>query len=83
LEEIPEYGTVSQHQHMDFIYVAKPLNNESAANYQEIEDMRWFTLEEVEALKSDIDIFDETKKVIQKIISTEMVICLSLLFLQI
>jgi 8-oxo-dGTP pyrophosphatase MutT (NUDIX family) len=63
LEEIPAHGTSSAHQHMDFIYLARPIGGKL------LEGVQWFSLNEVEELKDDLDIFGETKKTIQHLFS--------------
>ncbi len=67
LEEIPAHGTQVAHQHIDFIYLARPTGGEEKINETEIGGMRWFTLEEVELLIDDAEIFTETKKTIDSI----------------
>lgn len=60
------------HLHMDMIYVAVP----SGGTLIEDETIKWFTLEEVLALESDVEIFNETKKTIkhlcQKLFSSHL-----------
>lgn len=43
------------HQHMDFVYLAKPIDETQMLMLQETEgeDVRWFTKEEVEQLKDN------------------------------
>lgn len=64
LEEIPAYKDQPSHQHVDMIFVATPLAHTTC---EETQQVRWFSLEEVNALKSDHDIFAETKEVIAMI----------------
>lgn len=61
LEEIPAHKDKPAHQHMDMIFVARPTKH-LATN--ESNQRRWFTLEEVMAMQSDVEIFAETKDVI-------------------
>ncbi|MDD3486754.1 MAG: NUDIX domain-containing protein [Candidatus Moranbacteria bacterium] len=50
-----------QHEHMDLIYLATPLENQKAIfNEKEAADLQWFTLDEIE--KGPLDTFEETKK---------------------
>jgi ADP-ribose pyrophosphatase YjhB (NUDIX family) len=67
LEEIPAFGDQPAHQHIDFIYLGRPVGGEEILNHQETEGMRWFTLEEIESLQPDKDIFVETQQTIQQI----------------
>ncbi len=64
LENIPEHGTKPAHQHMDFIYLAKPAGGTLMA------EARWFSLQEIEVLQDDEEIFGETKKTIRHILES-------------
>lgn len=64
LEEIPAYGTSPAHQHIDFIYVGRPSGGEEIPHLAEVDSMRWFTAEEVQALTPDVEIFVETQETI-------------------
>lgn len=68
IEEIPAYNQNPAHQHIDFIYLAKPIGGNIKTNHIETNGLKWFTLEEVEQLLSDIDIFEETKQTIRHIL---------------
>jgi 8-oxo-dGTP pyrophosphatase MutT (NUDIX family) len=68
LEEIPAYRDQPAHQHMDFIYVAKSIGGKLENNHIETDGLKWFNLQEIEKLESDVDIFEETKQVIRQII---------------
>lgn len=61
LEEIPAYQEHPAHQHVDFVYIAKPLKQTATASH----DFRWFDLVDVLNLKSEVDVFEETKQTIQ------------------
>lgn len=58
LENIPAHGDKPAHQHIDMIYLAKPLTGTI------LESVRWFSLKEVEAMADDEEIFAETKATI-------------------
>ena len=62
LENIPAHGTKPAHQHIDFIYLAKPTGGTL------MPEARWFSLPEVEALQDEIEIFKETKQSIRHIL---------------
>lgn len=64
LEEIPEYKDQPAHQHIDFIFAARPVGGAEIVNHQETGGLKWFTLHEVENLEEDVEIFAETKQVI-------------------
>lgn len=70
LEEIPAFGDKPAHQHIDFVYVATPAGGQENCHTGEVDAMRWFTLEEIEAMVSDKDIFAETQQVIRQILSS-------------
>jgi 8-oxo-dGTP pyrophosphatase MutT (NUDIX family) len=65
LENIPAHNNVAEHQHMDFIYVAAPTGGTL------INDplIRWFSLDEVNTLESDHEIFLETKETITHLLT--------------
>ncbi|QVL57159.1 MAG: NUDIX domain-containing protein [Simkaniaceae bacterium] len=67
MEEIPEHKGTAAHQHMDFIYLGKPVGKTSPTSEDPIQ---WFTLEEIEALKDDKEIFVETKEVLRTLLPT-------------
>lgn len=68
LENIPanEARNEPAHQHMDFLYLAKPIDDSQALMIAEAEadDLRWFTKEEVESIPKE-DIFENVRKMIQ------------------
>lgn len=68
LEEIPEHKGKPAHQHIDLIYVARPVGGVEARG---ADPMRWFSLEEVLELESDVEIFAETQEVLQKLLGLE------------
>lgn len=50
-----------QHEHMDLIYLAKPINEEKLVlNEEETEGINWYSIDEI--LKPEFDSFEETKK---------------------
>lgn len=68
LEEIPAHGPHPAHQHIDLIYLAKPIGGDLVQNHQETHDIRWFTLQDLEKLKPDFDIFEETLQTIRRVL---------------
>lgn len=64
LEEIPAYRDVPSHQHMDFVYVARPIGEPpvSSLSYQ------WFSWNDLMQLKPDVEIFQETLDVIEHLL---------------
>ena len=68
LENIPACPERNEgaHQHMDFLYLARPLNEEQAEELaqDESDGMRWFTKEEVKTLDVRTEIFSNVKRYI-------------------
>jgi len=66
LENIPASAERNEpaHQHMDFVYVARPLREQQALKLAEEEgrELRWFTRDEVEALDDRVEIFSNVKR---------------------
>ena len=65
----PERGE-DAHQHMDFLFLARPLDEEQTTVLAEEEghEMRWFTREDIEALNDETEIFGNVKKYILQIL---------------
>ncbi|MGD0664549.1 MAG: NUDIX domain-containing protein [Rhabdochlamydiaceae bacterium] len=68
LENIPAHGEKPAHQHMDFIYLAKPVGGT-------LSEGKWFSLQELESFTDDVEIFGETRKTIQHILSNTPLFC--------
>lgn len=64
LEEIPAYKDEPAHQHMDMIYVGRPVGGIEKHQPKEVQEMRWFTSDELLKLKPEEEIFAETLDVI-------------------
>lgn len=60
LESIPATNNEPAHEHIDFVYVARPIGGT-------LTDGTWYCLEEVEALKTHEEIFFDTQEIIRKI----------------
>jgi len=65
LEEIPPRPERNEpsHQHMDFLFIAKPINESQIAklNGEEGREMRWFTKKDIVALDESKEIFSNVK----------------------
>lgn len=74
LENIPACPERSEeaHQHMDFLYIARPLNEDAAREMMkdESDGMRWFTRAEIEGLDEQREIFSNVKHYILATISS-------------
>lgn len=68
LFDVPPQGSEPAHQHIDFIYVAKPVGGSESCHLNEAFHMKWFSLEEISLLKTDQEIFGDTKKVIESLL---------------
>lgn len=65
----PERGEPA-HQHMDFLFIAKPIDETQTVKIAEAESarMKWFTKAEVEALDENTEIFSNVKAYIRNIL---------------
>lgn len=72
LEEIPACKERNEpaHQHMDFLYLARPIdpNQTAVLDTDEGREMRWFTRKEVEQLSHQTEIFSNVKQYILSIL---------------
>lgn len=68
LEEIPTYKDTPAHQHIDFVFVGELLGGIPQEKQDEIDGMRWFSLEELETLEEDVEIFEETRQVLRTLL---------------
>jgi 8-oxo-dGTP pyrophosphatase MutT (NUDIX family) len=66
---IPERGE-PEHQHMDFVFIARPVNEDQVLTLAEAEadEMRWFTPEEVEALEPG-KVFSNVKAYVRELLA--------------
>lgn len=59
IEEIPPYKDQPAHQHVDSLYVGRPVGGEESAHEEETEGMHWFTKEELLELRESDSVFVE------------------------
>ncbi len=68
LENIPASAERNEpaHEHMDFLFVARPLDERQEVTLAEVEgrEIRWFTRKEIEALDEHTEIFANVKRYI-------------------
>ncbi len=73
LENIPasEERNEPAHQHMDFLYLARPLDESQVLLLAESEgsEMRWFTHEDIEKLDETSEIFANVKQYILSVLA--------------
>lgn len=62
LEYIPTMGDKVAHEHIDFLFLARPIQKTGPGESHL--QKRWFSVEEIEALDEGTLIFFETKKII-------------------
>lgn len=65
LEEVPSFGDKPAHQHIDLIYLAKPLS--LIPSIEPAHPNRWFSWEEIEALEKGVEIFDDSYQILHRI----------------
>jgi len=68
LEEIPSHNGKPAHQHMDLIYVARPLSTYLPIKSAESFEQRWFSWQELQQLVPDQQIFVETLQTLEKLL---------------
>ena len=68
LENIPPHGTSPTHQHVDFIYVARPLSRELLPQETQEERLHWFSWDEIADLKAGTEIYQETQQTIKHLL---------------
>ena len=67
LEEVPQYKEVPPHYHIDLIYIAEPVIK-SFDILVSSPPTRWFGLDDLEKLKPNIEIYNETLNTIKHIL---------------
>ena len=65
LEEFPPYRGNPAHQHIDFIFIGRPVGDFCESTF-----CRWFKWEDLQELQPDIEIFNETLQIIQHLFQT-------------
>lgn len=60
LENIPAYKEEPPHQHIDLIFLTQPIVGQEI-HEEKNPEVRWFSLEELESLESEKEIFPEIK----------------------
>lgn len=67
IENVPPHKSQPAHQHVDFIYLGRPTGGSIQPEHLQQHAIRWFTLDEVLALRTDDEIFFETQQTLAKI----------------
>lgn len=68
LEEIPAYKDQAAHQHIDFVYLARPASQQSAITTTPL-PCQWFDRTDLGKLQPDVDIFKETLDVLNHLLT--------------
>lgn len=71
LEEIPAHGDQPAHQHIDQIFITTPTGGTISPQEGESVKVRWFTLEEIQGMRADEEIFVETQETLAQLLSSE------------
>lgn len=71
LESIPEHNGVEAHEHIDFIYLGRPIGGTLKHNSKETENLRWFTIEEIGRLEKNVEIFPDTFEALEHILTSK------------
>lgn len=69
LEEIPAYQNHQPHQHIDMIYLARPVSGTEIENARETAGIRWFTLHDIENLKPNVEIYAELQVLLRHLLA--------------
>lgn len=69
LEDIPAHKEEPAHQHMDFVYAARPLFLEIKNNPEEAHDLAWFDLEGLARLENEGLILPDVKQIATHLLS--------------
>jgi len=68
LEQVPPIGITPAHQHVDFIFIARPVGGFIKANLQETKGIGWFSLQEINKMTETEDTFPDISLNFVKII---------------
>lgn len=72
LENIHPYDDEPAHQHIDMVYVGKPIGGTLTRNDIETTGLRWFTLDELEQLEPEVELYIETLQTIKTLLKAEV-----------
>lgn len=67
LQHVPAYKNEEAHEHMDQVFVARPLLDKASTNPPEL-IMKWFTLADLKSIEHLV--FSETIEIIQHLLTT-------------
>ncbi len=65
--DIPARGSEPHHEHIDLLYLARPIGE--PVEPKDRHPMRWWSLDEIEALESDQEIFEDTKHILRHLLA--------------
>lgn len=67
LERLPPIRDEPAHEHIDFIYLARPIRGT-------LLDGKWFTLEEILVFEPNTEIFPDTQKMVKRLTEHELLV---------
>jgi 8-oxo-dGTP pyrophosphatase MutT (NUDIX family) len=68
LENVPPHNSQPAHQHIDFIYLGRPIGGSIGEEHRKQHDIRWFSYDETLSLEPDREIFVDTQQILGKIL---------------
>ena len=71
IENIPARPGEEAHQHVDFIYIGKPVGGLENLNEEETSGLRWFTKEDLLSLLPGCDSFQEVIEICNQVIDNK------------
>lgn len=69
LENIPAYKDQPAHQHIDFVFIARPIAN---CQFTSPFPCRWFSIQDLSSLEAEEQIFEETLKVLAHLFKMQL-----------
>lgn len=71
LQEVPHHKETPAHQHMDFVFVARPKGGDERENPTESDGLRWFSLNDIDGLVPEVDIFADVQETVRHLLLGE------------
>lgn len=73
LENIPKHKNIEAHQHIDLIYLAHPTSLKIDPNLSEINEIKWFSKEDLKSMKSENKLLDNVAKVLDHLFLKDLI----------
>lgn len=71
LETLPSYQSQEAHQHIDFIYLTRPVGGTIAPQKGESTQIQWFNISQVRELKAGEEIFTDTQEILEHLLQRD------------